>query len=149
MPAVIVDAEPQFPALHIGAHHGKCPLPRGRLPRRHCELGRTSGIVRCGRAVPDHRDLRDTVGDLAGGDYISLPPRRLKGIAGPIRLVEVGRRVLERSGRETDPVCGMLVGADEAAARITGRGTTFVFCSEMCEQAFAEDPIRFVAVDRD
>ena len=144
-----VDAEPQFPALHIGAHHGSVLYREGDYLGATVNLA--ARVASCGAAGQFliTEDLRDAVGDLADGDYISLPPRRLKGIAGPIRLVEVRRRVLERSGRETDPVCGMLVGADAAAARITWRGTTFVFCSEMCEQAFAEDPIRFVVVDHD
>lgn len=48
MPAVIVDAEPQFPALHIGAHH------RNVLYREGDYLGATvnlaARVASCGAA---------------------------------------------------------------------------------------------------
>lgn len=43
----------------------------------------------------------------------------------------------------TDPVCGMTVDPEQAAAQHTRAGTTFFFCSTNCEQTFAEDPERY------
>jgi YHS domain-containing protein len=35
------------------------------------------------------------------------------------------------------------------AIRATWHGTTYAFCCEVCKQAFAEDPARFVGADVD
>jgi YHS domain-containing protein len=95
------------------------------------------------------QDLHTAAADLVDADFTPLPPRRLKGIPDPIRLIEVRRRSLERSNRETDPVCGLLLRPEDVATRTTWRGSTYAFCCEICEQAFAENPARFIAVDTD
>jgi YHS domain-containing protein len=94
-------------------------------------------------------DLRDAAGHIADADFTSLPPRRLKGIPHPICLVEVGRRTPDRSDRATDPVCGLTLPPDDVASRVTWQGTPFAFCCNMCEQAFAENPTRFIAAQQD
>lgn len=43
-----------------------------------------------------------------------------------------------------DPVCGMRVDPDDAAAAVEHGGTTYHFCSEPCRDAFLEDPDRYV-----
>ncbi|MFB6095193.1 MAG: YHS domain-containing protein [Halodesulfurarchaeum sp.] len=40
----------------------------------------------------------------------------------------------------TDPVCGMDVGIDNAAATAEYRGDTYYFCGEGCKEAFESDP---------
>jgi class 3 adenylate cyclase len=138
-----VDAEPQFPALHIGAHHGKVLYREGDYVGAGVNLAARVAAAGAAGQFLITEDLRDAAGDLADADFVSLPPRRLKGIPDPVRLTEVRRLAPEHSNRETDPVCGMLLHAADVAARITWRGATFAFCSEMCKQAFAEDPARF------
>jgi YHS domain-containing protein len=39
-----------------------------------------------------------------------------------------------------DPVCGMEINPDQAAASEEHDGQTFYFCSEHCRQAFLADP---------
>jgi Cu+-exporting ATPase len=39
-----------------------------------------------------------------------------------------------------DPVCGMEVAPEQAAAKVTYRETTFYFCSENCREKFVADP---------
>ncbi len=39
-----------------------------------------------------------------------------------------------------DPVCGMEINPDQAAAREEHDGQVFNFCSEHCHQAFLADP---------
>ena len=68
----------------------------------------------------------------------------LKGLRDPIRLVEVGWRGPEVD-RETDPMCGLLLHADDVVTRTTWRGTTYAFCCDLCQEAFMENPDRFVA----
>jgi xanthine dehydrogenase accessory factor len=44
----------------------------------------------------------------------------------------------------TDPVCGMDVVVGEAAATATHEGTTYHFCGVGCQEAFVDDPARFL-----
>jgi YHS domain-containing protein len=39
-----------------------------------------------------------------------------------------------------DPVCGMTVEEDSAAATAEYKGTTYYFCSVGCKKDFEEDP---------
>ncbi len=43
-----------------------------------------------------------------------------------------------------DPVCGMSVEADKAAARLEHAGRTYLFCSLHCQHQFKQDPERYV-----
>lgn len=43
-----------------------------------------------------------------------------------------------------DPVCGMMVQADKAAARMTFEGKTYLFCSTKCRDKFAADPGKYL-----
>ncbi len=56
-------------------------------------------------------------------------------------------RFLKRSGGDTeairtavDPVCGMTVMRESAAARLDWEGTTYLFCGSGCLKAFVADP---------
>ena len=40
----------------------------------------------------------------------------------------------------TDPVCGMQIRPEDAAASEEHDGRTFYFCSEACHQTFMADP---------
>jgi Cu+-exporting ATPase len=42
-----------------------------------------------------------------------------------------------------DPVCGMEVKPDEAAASYDYEGKTYYFCAEGCKEKFAEEPEKF------
>lgn len=44
-----------------------------------------------------------------------------------------------------DPVCGMEVEPQHAAASYEYNGTTYYFCSEGCRDAFQNHPERFIA----
>jgi Cu+-exporting ATPase len=43
-----------------------------------------------------------------------------------------------------DPVCGMRIDSDEAAAVAEHDGTTYYFCSQVCQEAFVADPNAYV-----
>lgn len=43
----------------------------------------------------------------------------------------------------TDPVCGMRVTPDHAAATEEHDGATYSFCSEHCRRTFLTDPSRY------
>lgn len=43
----------------------------------------------------------------------------------------------------TDPVCGMRIDTEDAAATADHEGTTYHFCSQACRDAFVADPDAF------
>lgn len=43
-----------------------------------------------------------------------------------------------------DPVCGMTVDHDSAAATAEHAGQTYYFCSRHCQKAFVAEPARYV-----
>ena len=140
-----VQAESQFPALHIGAHHGTVLYREGDYVGATVNLAaRVASAGAAGKFLIT-ADLRDAVGDVTDADFVSLPPQRLKGIRDPICLIEVRRRGPERSNRPVDPVCGLLLGPGDVATQATWNGITFAFCCELCRTAFTEDPARFVS----
>ncbi len=48
-----------------------------------------------------------------------------------------------KNGRVLDPVCGMRIDPDAAAATRFYRGVTYYFCAAVCKQRFEADPTRF------
>ena len=48
----------------------------------------------------------------------------------------------------TDPVCGMSVDSESAAAESSYAGNTYYFCSESCRQRFDANPTGFSAGTR-
>ena len=44
-----------------------------------------------------------------------------------------------------DPVCGMTVETETAAAKTEYKGKTFYFCADGCRKAFDEDPERYLS----
>ena len=48
---------------------------------------------------------------------------------------------------QIDPVCGMEVTEDDAAATVDFAGKTFLFCSEACRDEFLGDPEEYADVD--
>ena len=53
---------------------------------------------------------------------------------------------MQHATTSTDPVCGMAVARDSAAATIVYDGTEYLFCSEHCAEKFRADPERFVPI---
>jgi Cu+-exporting ATPase len=45
----------------------------------------------------------------------------------------------------TDPVCGMRIESDDAAATAEHDGRTFFFCSQACHDAFVGDPAAYAS----
>ena len=43
-----------------------------------------------------------------------------------------------------DPVCGMDIDPDTAAARMEHEGKTYYFCSQACHDKFMADPKRYI-----
>lgn len=45
---------------------------------------------------------------------------------------------------EKDPVCGMMVEPDTAAAKADYKDKTYYFCSVDCKEEFEEDPESYI-----
>jgi P-type Cu+ transporter len=43
-----------------------------------------------------------------------------------------------------DPVCGMRIDSEDAAATAEHEGVTYFFCSQACHDAFVADPGSYV-----
>ncbi|MCI0664263.1 MAG: YHS domain-containing protein [Acidobacteria bacterium] len=49
---------------------------------------------------------------------------------------------------QTDPVCGMKVDDQKAAAKSQHQGTTYYFCSDECKRKFEQQPEQFAGKTR-
>lgn len=47
-----------------------------------------------------------------------------------------------------DPVCGMEVDADKAAATSTHMGKSFSFCSDECKETFDKKPMQYMMTEK-
>jgi adenylate cyclase len=136
-------AEPQFPAVRIGAHHGSV------LYREGDYVGATVNVA--ARVVGEagrHQFLitetvETAVADTAGGEVLPIGARGLKGIPDQLQLFEVRRRG-EQPARTIDPVCLMELDPAKAAVRLAWRGTELQFCSDDCLARFVATPDRYV-----
>jgi YHS domain-containing protein len=54
-------------------------------------------------------------------------------------------RSITMTGTTVDPVCGMNVEREEAAAESEFQGLTYHFCSQDCKRMFDEDPTIYVS----
>jgi YHS domain-containing protein len=46
-----------------------------------------------------------------------------------------------------DPVCGMEIDKQNAAAKVEYRGQTYYFCSPGCKAAFEKDPEKYLRAE--
>ncbi len=47
-----------------------------------------------------------------------------------------------------DPVCGMNVEENEAAATSSYKGQTYYFCAKVCKESFDKDPEKYLNKNR-
>jgi adenylate cyclase len=135
-------AEPQFPAVRIGAHTGAA------LYREGDYVGATVNVAaRVAAEAERHQFLvtatvRPAAEGTRGIDVLSVGARELKGLAGRLELFEVSRRVA-RAERTIDPVCLMELDPSAAAARLAWQGSDLRFCSDDCLRLFVATPDRY------
>src|SRR5437870_12983177 len=53
--------------------------------------------------------------------------------------------ILHEPERHKDPVCGMTVASEKAAAKVEHAGKTYYFCSKRCAERFSGEPKKFLA----
>lgn len=69
--------------------------------------------------------------------------QRIKDIADRVLWLEDGQ-FKEMRTMATDPVCGMSIERETAAATFSINGTTFYFCADGCRGEFAQQPEKFL-----
>ena len=136
---------PQFPAARSGVHWGRVLYREGDYvgsnvnvaarvaaeAQRHQTLV-TSSVWREAKGLPDV-------------EFVRLGKRRLRGLAREVDLFEARPMAAASREKSVDPVCGMELGADEVAARLTLDGGERTFCSEDCLRQFVAAPERYPA----
>src|SRR5713226_2837189 len=53
--------------------------------------------------------------------------------------------ILQGPPKHKDPVCGMMVVPEKAAAKLEHAGKTYYFCSKGCAERFSREPDKFLA----
>lgn len=134
--AGVVRAEPLFPVVRIGMHHG---------PVVSADADYYGSTVNLAARVADHAaagqvlctaETADRVRDL-GVDVREVGSARFRNVSRPIALCEI--RWPERGPEpEIDPVCHMKITDLESAWRLVHEGSAHYFCSEECRRAFRE-----------
>jgi adenylate cyclase len=136
------DAEPAFPVLRTGLHHG--PVVRrgddwfGTTVNTAARIAaRAAGGQALGTRL--FADAAETL----HMDVLSLGPIPLRGLPEPLELFELVPcpTVVDRV---EDPVCRMAVHRSKAAGRLTYHDHEFLFCSLECVSAFARTPHLYV-----
>src|ERR1700731_4229622 len=69
----------------------------------------------------------------------------MRDAADSANIKNVGLPILGTGVREKDPVCGMAVDPNKAAAKQEFRGNTYYFCSKRCAERFAKEPEKFLS----
>ena len=139
--------ETRFPALRIGIHLGSVLYRDGEYvgtnvniaARLADEAERHEILVTAEVAQEAQLDARS--------DFVTLGSRPLKGLIEEVELLRVQNRDAQPA-REVDPVCGMELDADDAAARLHWGGEELFFCSMGCLQRFTANPERHLAKRR-
>ena len=72
--------------------------------------------------------------------------QRIKDIADRVLWLEDGQ-FKEMVSMATDPVCGMTVEREKAAAMLEWNGTTYYFCARGCRDEFTQSPSKFLKKD--
>jgi adenylate cyclase len=135
-------AQPQFPALRLGAHTGSV------LYREGDYIGATVNVAaRLTAHASRHQflitdALRIHAIGLSDVEIHPIGAHDLRGVPGPVDLFEV-RRPAARLRRTIDPVCLMELDPASIAARLDRHGHELHFCSDDCLKLFVATPERY------
>jgi class 3 adenylate cyclase/YHS domain-containing protein len=135
--------EPSFPAARAGIHWGQV------LYREGDYVGSSVNIAaRVAAEAERHQVLvtaavRNESKGLPDVEFVPLGKRRLKGLASELVLFEARAAGAQATEQHIDPVCGMEMGPDEVAARLTLEGMEHAFCSDECLRRYVATPEKY------
>ena len=104
-----VDAEPHFPALHIGAHHGNVLYRDGDYVGGTINLAARVAAAGSAGQFLITEELRDAAGDVADADIMVLAAATTQRYPRSDYLNRLRHASPQHPDRETDPVCGLLL----------------------------------------
>jgi class 3 adenylate cyclase/YHS domain-containing protein len=135
--------EPRFPAARAGVHWGQVLYREGDYVGSNVNLA-----SRVATSAERHQVLlteaaRDHSKTLTDVNFVRLGKQRMKGLPEETVLFEANRESSQRANRLVDPVCGMEMGQDEVAARLTLDGREQSFCSDECLKLYVAAPERY------
>jgi class 3 adenylate cyclase len=136
-------AEPDFPLLRAGLHHGEVVERTGRFFGTTLNLAaRIAGQARGGQVLGTATVVDAARG--AGVGITSLGAQPMRNLRDPVELYS-----LQLSGADADsvldPVCRMSIDKDRAAGHLRFVGSDFWFCSLHCAGLFAATPELYVS----
>jgi class 3 adenylate cyclase/YHS domain-containing protein len=133
-----VAAEPDFPDVRAGLHHGEAVERDGDVFGAAVNLAaRVAARAHGGEVLATAR-----VADAArarGIDVTALGPTVLHNVRDPVPLFALALAVCAVPP-VVDPVCRMRVDPERAAGRLRVKGVDHWFCSLRCAALFAEHP---------
>jgi len=140
-------SEARFPAVRLGIHVGDVLYRDGDYVGTNVNIAARVADAAGRHEVLVTAEVADEVSDLAGVELVALGPRRLKGLIDTVDLFRVRCREVAPT-RTIDPVCGMELVTEDAAARLHWEGKELLFCSIECLQRFTASPERYAVSAR-
>jgi YHS domain-containing protein len=135
-----VENEPSFPTVRIGLHAGAVVERDGDLFGATVNLAaRLAAHAHAGEILT----TESVVAALADDGALrvsSLGVIAFKNVASPLEVFSIEDPTLTVDTATTDPVCRMLVDADDSPARLPYGDHRYFFCSFACAQKFAANP---------
>ena len=135
--------EAQFPASRSGIHWGQVLYREGDYLGSSVNLAARVGTEAERHQVVVTGAVRKEVKDMADVEFVRLGKRPLKGVPRETELFEVRPCRESPAAKIIDPVCGMELGTEEIAARLTLDGVERSFCSDNCLRQFVAAPERY------
>ena len=136
-------AEPDFPQVRAGIHHGPAVEKRDDVFGAAVNLAaRVASQAGGGKVLTTGSTAR--AAEALGIGVTPLGPVRLRNIREAVELYALDLNRMP-TAEVLDPVCRMRVEPQRAAGRLNFAGTTYWFCSLRCSSLFASDPEAYVA----
>lgn len=140
--AHLVAAEPDFPMVRIGLHHGPVVESENDCFGATVNLAaRVAGHARAGQILCTS-EVADLIKNQVQLDVIEAGVVRFKNITSPVMLFELVVRD-EPSESIIDPVCRMRIVDPGTASRVFHDGAPYYFCSIQCIRKFLQNPSQY------
>jgi class 3 adenylate cyclase/YHS domain-containing protein len=143
--------EPSFPAARSGIHSGPVLYREGDYVGSSVNIAARVAAEAQRHQVLVTAAVRGESKGLPGVEFVPLGKRRLKGLASELVLFEARAAGAQATDQHIDPVCGMEMGPEEVAARLTlegpstgsGQAQERAFCSDDCLRRYVAAPERY------
>jgi adenylate cyclase len=135
--------EPSFPAARAGIHWGQVLYREGDYVGSNVNIAARVAAEAQRHQVLVTAAVRNESKGLPGVEFVPLGKRRLKGLASELVLFEARAAGAQAAEQHIDPVCGMEMGPEEVAARLTLEGVERAFCSDECLRRYVATPEKY------